>query len=195
MVADRHSEVELACDLIKRTRYVGEVGLDGSPAHRGSLDIQRKVLRRIFEACRAEGGRIVSIHSRMAASPVLDEIERAGDIGTPILHWFSGSPAELSRAIDLGCWFSVGPTMLASRKGANLVSLMSHDRVLTETDGPFGQVEGRPLEPWDVPLATASLATVWNIDQAATEARLLGNLKLLVSEYHASEYAQAPGHR
>src|SRR3546814_10842246 len=67
--------------------------------------------------CRAAGGRVISLHSRRAAGEVLDAIESIRDAGTPILHWFSGTGRQLDRAIDLGCWFSVGPAMLRTEKG------------------------------------------------------------------------------
>ena len=87
----------------------------------------------------------MSIHRRYAARAVLDRIKFYPHAGTPVLHWFSGSDQELNRAIHCGCWFSVGPAMLTSQKGRKLV--------LTETDGPFTQSNGRRLFPWEVDMA------------------------------------------
>lgn len=181
LVGKRHHEVGLLCACLSRTRYVGEVGLDGSPEHRGTMSVQRDVLREILSACRDQGGRIISMHSRMAASLVLDEIELAGAVGTPVLHWFSGTTDEMLRAIALGCWFSVGPAMLSSRNGRRLATLMPRDRVLPETDGPFGKVAGKPLYPWDSDLVVPALAELWNLPETTVSTTLRTNLRQLVS--------------
>lgn len=181
LAKERQDEVHVLCGLLPKVRYVGEVGLDGSPEHRGSMSVQRKVLRTVLQSCRDHGGRIISLHSRMAASLVLDEIEQVGAVGTPVLHWFSGSPEELERADKLGCWFSVGPAMLRSRKGQLLASAMPRDRVLPETDGPFGQWDGRALAPWEAELAVPTLAELWHASANEVGALMKSNLRRLVN--------------
>jgi TatD DNase family protein len=51
--------------------------------------------------------------------------------------------------------------MLASTKGRALAAAMPRDRVLTETDGPFAQVDGAAALPWDCQLAVDGLADLW----------------------------------
>jgi TatD DNase family protein len=186
LVATRHHEVELLCSLIEQARYVGEVGLDGSPPHRGSLELQRQVFDRILDACAEAGGRILSIHSRGAATAVLDALEAHPGCGTPILHWFSGRERELARAVALGCWFSVGPPMLGSAKGRTLVAKMPRDRVLTETDGPFSRRGAEPLEPADLVQAIAGLAALWGESEEEAAKAIAGNLRRLVTHEVAS---------
>jgi TatD DNase family protein len=181
LVKERHGEVDLLCAMMAKTRYVGEVGIDGSPPHRASLKLQQDVLRRIFGACKAQGGKIISLHSRAAAGKVLDEIEHAGTIGTPILHWFSGSSEELQRAIKMGCWFSVGPAMLSSKNGSRLASMMPRDRVLPETDGPFGMINSIPLKPWDSEMVVPMLARLWDVLDSTISETLRTNFRRLVS--------------
>lgn len=176
LVHERFREVDQVCELMERTRYVGEVGLDGTPAHRKSLPKQREVLQRIFIACKAQGGKVISLHSRMATTLVLDEIERAGMLGIPILHWFSGSADELQRAVSLGCWFSVGPAMLLGQKGRYLTSLMPMAQVLPETDGPFVELAGKILMPWESERVFPTLAAIWGVDVPTTIQRLKDNL-------------------
>lgn len=182
LAKDRQHEVPRLCALLPKVRYVGEVGLDGSPDHRASLDVQRKVLRTILKSCKDQGGKIISLHSRMATALVLDEIEHAGDVGTPILHWFSGSPDEMTRADKLGCWFSIGPAMLNSRKGRLLAAGMPRERVLPETDGPFGHSDGRPLSPWEAERIVPTLGALWNASESSIATLLRMNLRRLVSE-------------
>jgi TatD DNase family protein len=180
LVHQRHQEVDLLCTLLPVARYVGEIGLDGSPKCRGSLVLQQQVLRRILSRCGELGGRIMSLHSRAAASEVLDELEATRQAGTPILHWFSGTLRELDRAIRLDCWFSVGPAMLQSAKGRRLVEAMPPNRILTESDGPFARNDTGPLMPWDVGRAEFCLATVWGRDTEEARCTIRDNFRALL---------------
>lgn len=184
LVQERQQEVELLCQLMQKTRYVGEVGLDGSPKHRQSLPAQRAVFKRILSECARQGGRIISLHSRMATQAVLDEITCAGDVGEPVLHWFTGNEEELRRAIAIGCWFSVGPAMLTSARGRRLASLMPPDRVLTETDGPLAQCDGKPLMPWDSERVTRVLADIWGMAITDADARITANFRVITTSPH-----------
>lgn len=157
---ERHGEMALFEGLLDQTRYVGEVGLDGSPELRRHADVQRRVFDHVLAACAGAGGRVLSVHSRRAADEVLDALARRPDAGIPILHWFSGTARQLERAVSMGCWFSVGPAMLASVKGAALAAAMPKDRLLTETDGPFGTSNDRRLEPTDAQVAERALARI-----------------------------------
>ena len=188
LVAERHAEVDLACSLIPKVKYVGQIGIDGSPQHLASLGLQQEVFRTLLKACARSGGRVLSIHSRLAATPVLDEIERQQGAGFAILHWFSGSLAELERAVSLGCWFSVGPAMLASRKGRSLLASMPRDRILTETDGPFGKLNGQPLKPWQSDKCHEQIAQVFNDTADGVRASILSNFRQLVSRDAAAIY-------
>jgi TatD DNase family protein len=179
LVAERHSEIALWEHLLPETKYVGEVGLDGSPAYRTSWDLQQKTLSRILWACADAGGKVISLHSRRAATAVLDAIEAQPKAGIAILHWFSGTQRELDRAIALGCWFSVGPAMLRSEAGQKLAAAMPPSRMLTETDAPFSAIAGKQLMPWDVSLAYPILANAWKCREEAVAGRIADNLRRL----------------
>jgi TatD DNase family protein len=178
---ERKSELGLFDELIRQTRYVGEVGLDGGPELRAFQHDQMQVFDHVLASCKEAGGRILSIHSRRATAQVIDRLCAHPDAGTPILHWFSGSLAELDRAIAHNCWFSVGASMLSSRKGQSLISRMPRDRVLTETDGPFAHAGGAPLMPWDVHEAQTRLFDLWNITQDEGHVLLRDNLRRLAA--------------
>jgi TatD DNase family protein len=160
---ERIRELPMFDEYLSETRYVGEIGLDGAPEFRGTWPNQVKAFEHILQSCCAVGGRIMSIHSRRATAAVLRYLENYQGAGTPILHWFSGNQRELRRAAELGCWFSVGPAMLASEKGRQLTALMPRDRVITESDGPFARVKGRSLMPWHVSEAEHTLDQIWNL--------------------------------
>ena len=177
---ERHSELALFDALLPETRYVGEVGLDGAPPFRMHWRAQLEVFDHILDSCTLAGGRVLSVHSRRAAKAVLDRLEAVPQAGTFILHWFSGSPRELSRAVTLGCLFSVGPAMLAGEKGRALAAQLPRGRVLTESDGPFARIGDQAAMPWDAAVAEQELATLWNMDRAETASLLQDNLRRLV---------------
>ena len=66
---------------------------------------------------------------------MLEEYELLED-NTIIFHWFSGSSAQLKRARDLGCFFSVNAFMLQTKRGREYAKAIPLDRLLIETDLP-----------------------------------------------------------
>jgi TatD DNase family protein len=174
LARERINELALFERYLHEADFVGEVGLDGTRAARSFWDEQVRVFEHVLSACSAAGGKVLTIHSRGAASAVLDQLKAHPALEAPILHWFSGTKRELIRAIQRGCWFSVGPAMLSGASGRERVLAIPRNRILLETDGPFGQVRGQPLFPWDAVAAISTLARIWAIDdaEAANQIRL-----------------------
>lgn len=173
---ERQFELPLFESLLAQARYVGEVGLDGGPELKSHWQTQLGVFEEVLGLCEKAGGRVLSLHSRRAAKPVLDALTRHPGAGVPILHWFSGSQRELERAVEMDCWFSVGPAMLRAEKGRALTARMPKERVLTESDGPFAQIDYRPIWPWEAAQAAVSLAQIWEIDAQGAAVQLQANL-------------------
>ncbi|NIJ72601.1 TatD DNase family protein [Xanthomonas sp. F4] len=177
----RKSELPLFEQLVEQTRYVGEIGLDGAPEFKPHWNDQVEVFERILAACSSAGGKILSLHSRRASKDVLSRLAEHPWAGIPILHWFSGTVKEVDRAVELGCWFSVGPAMLGSSKARALVDRMPRERVLTESDGPFAQVDGRSILPWEASSAVLGLSAAWAVPPTEAEQQLAENLRRLGS--------------
>lgn len=175
----RHRELDLFDALLPKAKYVGEIGLDGGIGFKDHLNLQRKVFRHILNSVNNAGGKVMSIHSRASVVSVLDELK--GIDGIPILHWFTGTKSQLERAIDIGCWFSVGPAMLKTKKGTELVSVIPRDRILTETDGPFAKCDGNILMPWESEMAANILSSMWNQPIEKTHSDLKENLRSIAS--------------
>jgi TatD DNase family protein len=184
---ERKHELTLFERFLNETRYVGEVGLDGSPDFKLHWADQIEVFTQVLSLCTLHGGRILSIHSRRAAAPVLDLLERWPGAGVPVLHWFSGTQRELTRAVALNCWFSVGPPMTESERGKALLLKMPRDRVLPESDGPFAMVRGRPAVPRDTGRVVDELAQMWQDSALGVQAQLTNNLRALVARLPGSE--------
>jgi len=70
--------------------------------------------------------------------------------------------------------------MVQNDKGRELVGSLPSDRLLTETDAPFTQVEGRPTRPSDVFIAIKAMAKLLNIPADEMVTRIRGNLKAVI---------------
>ncbi|TAK94362.1 MAG: TatD family deoxyribonuclease [Aquabacterium sp.] len=166
---ERAAELDLLLEQIVRVKAVGEVGLDGSPRFKAHYEVQRRIFEAVIARSAELGGRTLSIHSRRAVRDVLAELKRHPNFGTAVMHWFSGSPAELKAAAAHGCWFSIGPAMFDSANGRALAEAMPRDRVVPESDGPFATVAGKPIMPWSAHRTAEGLAPLWGLstDEAA----------------------------
>ncbi|QTF92885.1 MAG: TatD family hydrolase [Halomonas sp. BM-2019] len=160
---ERSGELDLLLSQFESAPAVGEVGLDGSPRFRHSYAVQCHIFGAVVERCRELGGRTLSIHSRRAVKDVLTELGRNPGFGTAVLHWFTGSTTELKAAIDLGCWFSIGPAAFNSAHGKSLAKSLPKDRVVPESDGPFARVDGKPVMPWSLAKTAHLLAGAWEV--------------------------------
>jgi TatD DNase family protein len=182
LAQQRMGELALFDELLPSSRYVGEIGLDGSPEFNSQWQSQCKIFEHILTRCSDAGGRVMSIHSRRASREVLDALEAFPNAGTAVLHWFSGSVGDLDRAVNLGCWFSVGPRMLAGERGRSLVARMPRERVVTESDGPFAQVDGKSIMPWSVEGAVRDLGQLWNLSKESAGQVIRDNFRSLCAE-------------
>jgi TatD DNase family protein len=191
LAAARARELPLFERLLPKTPYVGEVGLDSSRDHRATLDVQRGVLRDVLRLCARAGGKILSLHSRGATGLILDALSSELGAGTPILHWYIGTPKQVARASDIGCWFSVGPAMLASERGRAAVLAMPRESVLPESDGPFGRVEDQPLRPWEAWSIAGALSQIWREDEVGVVYQLRSNFAALVKNGLAAASADS----
>ena len=113
---------------------------------------------------------------------MLDMIERylPRDRGVVVLHWFTGSKSEARRAAALGCYFSVNAEMVRSDRGRALVADLPMDHILTETDGPFTQIDGHPTEPSDVHVTNDVIARVRNVPSYEIVRTVQVNLQALL---------------
>ncbi|MDP2095009.1 MAG: Qat anti-phage system TatD family nuclease QatD [Hydrogenophaga sp.] len=180
IAGQRSQELSLLLEQMAQSKGVGEVGLDGSARHRATFTVQRMVFSAVLARSAELGGRLLSIHSRAAATDVLEELAHHPGFGVAVLHWFSGTMSELKAAAAMGCWFSVGPAMFNSASGRRLTAAMPHDRVVPESDGPFAQVNGEPLMPWCENQTIEHLSSAWSIPQVATANVLRENSQQLL---------------
>lgn len=177
--ASKRHELPAMLQSMERTRYVGEVGLDYTSSDRSDRETQRMVFQKVLNRCAQYRDKIVTVHSRRAASDVVRMIGRDFP-GKVIMHWFSGSNVELAQAADYGMYFSVNLHMVLSQRGKGLVERMPQDRVLTETDGPFTKVRGVPAFPSGVRETVNRLSALWGVSPEVAQETILRNFKNLL---------------
>lgn len=183
LVHERGDEISLWDQYLTEARWVGEVGIDASPRYYHSLDQQKEVFGHVLQRCALEGNKVLSVHSVRSAKIVLDliEVHFPPLKGTVILHWFSGSSSEARRAAELGCYFSINSQMLSNERGRRLVAGLGADRILTETDGPFTQMNERAACPSDIGQTVQAIAQVRGSSAQEMKNHIARNLKSLLA--------------
>jgi TatD DNase family protein len=172
-------EQALFARLLGETDYVGEVGLDGSREGKPTLRAQAKAFTRVL----AQPGiqhKILTVHSRGAEQQTIEALSAAGVHG--ILHWYSGALRHIEPALAAGLRFSVNSSMLRSKNGQRIIAELPHDRVLTETDGPYTKVGAKTAEPSDIPTVIAGLARIWGEEPGQVRDVVFENMATLAAE-------------
>jgi len=181
LVAARAGEVDSMWPLLEETRFIGEVGLDYVTKDEAERRLQRDIFTRILARCAAFGNKIVTVHSRRAAGDVIAALGPAFP-GKVILHWFSGTSAELDEAASRGLYFSVNPAMTLSKSGQSIIARIPRERMLSETDGPFVELAGQPAQPKDVTRVIDCLARLWDVAPATARDIVSDNFTRLLGE-------------
>ena len=135
-LADK-ANIHLFKKLAVSTKYIGEIGLDFSNKNLSQIETQKQI--KIFEDILLfSKKKFFSIHSRNAEDEVLSALIKYFDKTSHyVLHWYSGSKADLLKAIELGCYFSININMLKTKKFLELLPFIPKNKLLIETDAPF----------------------------------------------------------
>jgi TatD DNase family protein len=135
LVGEYKKYIPLMWEKLSEARYIGEVGLDFTDKTYQADQVS--FFSELVQRCRKDENKIISIHSRKAEREVLDVLDDAFSFKA-ILHWYSGDESLLNRAVKMGCYFSVNGNMLKSRKIERMLEIVPKNRILLETDSPFG---------------------------------------------------------
>lgn len=166
---------------LKKTRYIGEIGIDGSSGNRESIEIQEQIFSSIVSWCNDAGGKILTIHSRRAEKKIINIL---GDDfnGEVILHWYSGNISNLEIAIKNGYWFSVNLAMLKSQKGKEIIKKIPLNKLLVETDSPFGVSENKLDYGFIYKQIIKGIATIKEMNYLIVETALDDNFRELLRQ-------------
>jgi TatD DNase family protein len=186
LVAKHHHELKLWEEYLPQTRYGGEVGLDASPRFYASFELQKDIFRRVLASCARDGGKIITVHSVRATKITLEMLQEhlPESRGKVVLHWFTGTKAQIKKAVALGYYFSINSEMLDDPIRRELVKGIPVDRLLTETDGPFTKTFGNPSKPVDVAHTIDQLAALHFLDPEEVKVIIRNNLLNLLALEH-----------
>lgn len=180
LVGSHGRELPRLLDELPRVKIVGEVGLDYVTHDAELRKRQREVFAAILERCAALRGKVLTVHSRRAAADVVSLV--GGNFPCAvILHWFSGTKRELRNAVANGCFFSINPAMVRSRSGQGLIAEMPRERVISETDGPFVDIQGRPTTPSCVAVVVDALADMWRMSSEEVTTQVFATFQQLLA--------------
>lgn len=172
----RKNELPLFDRFAPETRFIGEIGLDGSREYKEYMEDQLEVFNHVLKTCELYNDKILTIHSLNAVDEVLACLRGHPRAGRPILHWFLATKKQVLEAVGLGCYFSIGPAMLTSKRAKSVIAWIPRDRVLLETDGPFAQLDDKPLYPSDTSTVINYLAVEWGVSLGIVYEQLKINL-------------------
>jgi Tat protein secretion system quality control protein TatD with DNase activity len=100
---------------------------------------------------------------------------------TVVLHWCAGSKSDARRAVDLGRCFSINAMMMKNERGRDLVLSPLRERLLTEPDAPFTQVDDRSTAPIDIGATVNTLANVLSLAPETLAQSTLANLRRMLT--------------
>jgi TatD DNase family protein len=180
MSSHRSFDADTFRSLIVQTPFVSEFGLDGSA--KVPPDQQLQTLTGALDAL-AGTPRIISLHSYRATDQLIDAL-RAQPVPGVILHWWLGSVAATKRAVELGCCFSINAAMFRRPSVLRHIPL---DRLLTETDHPYGDRTGPgPHQPGNVLPVEYAIAKLHGLEPGEVRRSIWRNLNRLVRETSCS---------
>lgn len=139
LVAEIYGEMALYEKHIADADYVGEIGLDFNRQFYASKEKQLDAFNAIVKWCGQYSGKVISIHSVHSDKMVLDILEKytCTEGNKCILHWYSGTLAQLQRALKMGCYFSINGAMIKSANAQKLLANIPTQNLMIETDAPF----------------------------------------------------------
>lgn len=184
IIAIYPNEIEKFMQLLPTTKYIGEIGLDGSKQYEQGFSLQVEVFTAIINAVAETGSKILTVHSRNAVKQVIRVIReaQAHKNNKFILHWYTGDISSLKTAIDIGCYFSINHKMVSTQKGIEIIKQLPLERMLTETDAPFtlGQNENRLSS---LNQSITGIANIRQMDKKTIQSTIYNNFKDILNSF------------
>lgn len=125
--------MEIFFEHAKNTHYIGEIGFDSL---KPDINRQIEIFKQVCSTIHPDS--VLSIHAVKTKGMCLDILESSGLTKTCqiIFHSFADDADTLLKSIKIGCYFSVGERMLATKRGREYIKQIPHKRILFETDRP-----------------------------------------------------------
>jgi TatD DNase family protein len=180
LYAESHEkEFPLFIKNLHKTSYIGEVGLDFSREGYATKTIQLDSFQKILGKVTGEN-KILSLHSRRAEKEVL-ELLIENRIENAIFHWYSGPLALIDKIVEAGYFLSINTAMINSEAGKKIIARAPADFILTESDGPFIEINNMPVKPMDIIHIHHYLSNIWGKSIQESSNIIKANLQKLTS--------------
>jgi TatD DNase family protein len=162
---------------------IGEIGLDGKYTQdEEKTRLQKEAFR--FFLNLAEKRRLpVVIHSRLALNDVLEELPQF-NLPRILLHWYDGPTEKLKLIQDRGYLISIGPSLLYSKRLAEIARAADLEMILTETDGPVsyhGPFEGKITQPSFVIDVVKKITEMKSLNMETVREAIRSNFQRLIT--------------
>ena len=163
---------------LDKVAAIGEIGMDFNWATKEeTYEEQAENFRKIIRFAIKVKKPIV-IHSRKAEAECLEILEQEiKNNEIPVIqHCFSGRKSLMSKAIELGHYFSIPPNILVASNFKTLAKKAPMEQLLTETDAPWLSPEkGVPNEPKNVLLTVKKIAEIKELTVEETAEKIWDN--------------------
>ena len=162
LAKSKSGELSLFEQYSRRTRFIGEIGLDGKAK---DWETQIKIFSVITDILSVQKNKVISIHSKAADTYVVDFVERLSRQNFVIMHWFSGSISNMRRLLDMNCYFSINPAMCKTKSGIDRIKVLPLNKILFESDFPFSSVSGTVVEPNNLYRVYNNISQILSVDK------------------------------
>jgi TatD DNase family protein len=163
-------------------KAIGEIGLDGKYTQDEEKKRRQKEVFRFFLRIAEQKQLPVVVHSRLAVDDVLDELSRF-NLPRVLLHWYDGPLEKLELIKERGYLISIGPTLLYSKRIAEIAHNADLNIILSETDGPVpyhGPFEGKVTQPTFVIDVVRKLAEIRSEESQEVRDTVWSNFQKLI---------------
>ncbi len=164
---DLDEEFKFIKENLSQTAAIGEIGMDFYWATKEeTYEEQAKNFRKIIQFAIKVKKPIV-IHSRKAEAECIEILEQEiPNKEIPVIqHCFSGRKSLMTKAIELGYYFSIPPIICKASNFQTLVKKAPISQLLTETDSPWlSPFKDTPNEPANVIESIKKIAEIKKMD-------------------------------
>lgn len=164
--------------ILAQVPVVGEIGLD-SVWTKTDLQLQQQVFTKQL-AYAEKAHKPVIIHTKGQEKETLRILKAY--FNTYLLHWYS-STEYIEDFLDLGCYFSIGPSFATEESVHYLLQALPLDKVLLESDGmasiAWALSRELPLSAYREQMSTGiqALSRIHHLAPAKVAAQLVANLQ------------------
>jgi TatD DNase family protein len=178
---DLKKEFKFIEDNKNKIVAIGEVGLDyhwDKEHHKEQKEILKKIIKLAIKIKKP-----LIMHTWEAEEDCLNILEEEVKDKIPVvLHCFAGKKSLVTRAKELGYYFSIPPSTVRTGNFNSLIKKIPIEQLLTETDAPWQSlIKGEINEPANVLETVKKIAEIKDISVEETADKIWENYKKVFS--------------